>query len=89
MQEIIQYNAWKENLKYFPFKSVTSKIHQRNEVPRMLPAKLSTAEDDQVGHEENDIADPVRPRVLHHKQFDVRLKSEEGHEATGHCQLHT
>lgn len=69
--------------------NVTLKIYQRNEVPRMLPAKLSAAEDDQVGHEENHIADPVRPCVIDHKQLDVRFKSEEGHEAAGHCQLHT
>lgn len=55
----------------------------------MLPAKLSAAEDDQVGHEENHIAHPVRPCVFQHKQLDVRFKSEEGHEAGGHCQLHT
>ncbi len=35
------------------------------------------------------VAHPVRPGVLHHEQLDMRLESEDGHEAAGHGQLKT
>ncbi len=55
----------------------------------MLPAKVSAAHDHQVGHKEDHVAHPVRPGVLHHEQLDMRLESEDGHEAAGDGQLKT
>ncbi len=55
----------------------------------MLPAKLSAAQDHYVGHEEDHVAHPVRPDVLLHELFDMRLESEDGHEAAGDGQLKT
>lgn len=62
--------------------------YQRDQVPRVLAAEVSTAAEDNQSDKEDCIGDIVCPWILSNKVLGIFAKGEDGHEGESDQELH-